>query len=81
MKMSRGLQTITLSYFSSSMSVASLCLLFASFCGLFHHYIVELLHLNPYGIKHIAMFMVLCKGFVGIKPHFELYQHLFMVYL
>lgn len=51
------------------------------FCGLLHHYNIELLHLNPYGIKHIAMFMVLCKGFVGIKPHFELCRHLFMVYL
>jgi hypothetical protein len=41
------------------------------FQGLFHHYLIELQHLNPYGIQHIMAFIMLCEGYLGIEPHFE----------
>jgi hypothetical protein len=34
--------------------------------GLLHHYSIELQHLNPNGIQHIAAFIVLCEGYLGI---------------
>ena len=42
------------------------------FRGLLHHYQIELQHLNPNGIQHIAAFIMMCKGYLGIKAHFEL---------
>jgi hypothetical protein len=29
------------------------------------------------GILHIAMFIMLCKDFLGIKPHFDLWKYFF----
>ena len=40
--------------------------------GLLHYYKIELQHLNPNGIQHIMAFVVLCEGFLGISPHFNL---------
>jgi hypothetical protein len=40
--------------------------------GLLHYYKIELQHLNPYGIQHIEAFIVLCEGYLGIEPHFDL---------
>ena len=45
--------------------------------GLLHHYQIELQHLNPNGIQHIAAFIALCEGYLGIKPHFELWRYFF----
>lgn len=42
------------------------------FRGLLYYYGLELQHLNPNGIQHIAAFVALCEGFLGIEPHFEL---------
>ena len=42
---------------------------------------MELKHLNPNGIQHIAAFVALCEGFLGISPHFDLWQYLFAVTL
>ena len=42
---------------------------------------MELQHLTPSGIQHIAVFVALCKGFLGISPHFDLWRHLFTVTL
>ena len=42
------------------------------FWGLLHYYKVELQHLTPNGVQHIAMFIALCEGFLGISPHFDL---------
>ena len=36
--------------------------------GLLHYYKVELQHLNPNGVQHIAMFVALCEGFLGLVP-------------
>jgi len=45
--------------------------------GLLHYYGVELQHLNPNGIQHISAFIVLCEGYLGIEPHFELWRYFF----
>ena len=49
--------------------------------GLLHHYQIELQHLNPNGIQHIAVFIVLCEGYLGIEPHFELWRYFFSISL
>jgi len=42
---------------------------------------VELQHLTPNRIQHIATFVALCEGFSGIDPHFDLWRYLFAVNL
>ena len=49
--------------------------------GLLHYYKIELQHLNPNGIQHMAAFIALCEGFLGISPHFNLWRHFFAVNL
>ena len=49
--------------------------------GLLDYYKVELQHLTPNGVQHIAAFVALCKGFQGISPHFDLWWYLFTVNL
>ena len=51
------------------------------FRGLLHHYGLELQHLNPNGIQHIAAFVALCEGFLGIEPNFSLWKYFFTVSL
>lgn len=47
------------------------------FCGLRFYYRLELQHLNPNGIQHIAIFITLCEGFLGIDPNFDLWWYFF----
>ena len=49
--------------------------------GLLHYYKVELQHLNPNEIQHIAAFVAMCEGFLGISPHFDLWWYFFAVTL
>ena len=49
--------------------------------GLLDYYQVELQHLTPNRIQHMAAFVALCEGFLGIDPHFDLWRHLFAVNL
>ena len=49
--------------------------------GLLHYYKIELQHLNPNEIQHMAAFITLCEGFLGISPHFDLWWHFFVVTL
>jgi hypothetical protein len=49
--------------------------------GLLDYYNIELQHLNLNGIQHIAVFIVLCEGFLGIDPHFKLWRYFFAVSL
>ena len=49
--------------------------------GLLNYYNVELQHLTPNGIQHIAAFVALCEGFLGISPHFDLWWYFFAVTL
>ena len=43
--------------------------------GLLHYYKIEVQHLNPNGIQHMAAFIALCEGFLGISPHFNLWRY------
>ena len=51
------------------------------FQGLLHHYQIELQHLNPNGIQHIAAFIAMCQGYLRIEPHFELWRYFFSISL
>ena len=49
--------------------------------GLLHYYKIELRHLYPNGIQHMAAFVALCEGFLGISPHFDLWRYFFTIIL
>ena len=49
--------------------------------GLLHYYNIEMHHLNPNGVQHLAAFIALCEGFLGISPHFDLWRYLFTINL
>jgi len=49
--------------------------------ALLHYYKIEVQHLNANGIQHIAVFVTLCEGFLGISPHFDLWRYFFTVTL
>ena len=49
--------------------------------GLLDYYQVELQHLIPNGVQHMAAFIALCEGFLGIDPHFDLWWHFFTISL
>ena len=38
---------------------------------------IQLHHLTPNSILHIAIFVQLCEAFLGIYPHFDLFKSLF----
>jgi hypothetical protein len=42
-----------------------------------HYYGVELHNFNPNSIVQAAIFAVVCEGFLGIDPHWDLWNHLF----
>ncbi|RLN28129.1 hypothetical protein C2845_PM05G20460 [Panicum miliaceum] len=42
--------------------------------GLLNEWEVELQHLNPNRVLHIAGFVTLCEGFLGIDPHANLFR-------
>ena len=42
---------------------------------------MELQHLNSNGVQHIVAFVAMCEGFLGISPHFGLWQYLFAINL
>ena len=37
---------------------------------------IQLHHLTPDSILHIAIFVQLCEAFLGIHPHFDLFRSL-----
>ena len=45
--------------------------------GLLFFWGVQLHHLTPDSILHIAIFVQLCEAFLGIHPHFDLFKSLF----
>jgi hypothetical protein len=49
------------------------------FRGLLYFYGLELHHLNPNSICHIAIFIHFCEAFLGIEPHWNLFRFLFRV--
>jgi hypothetical protein len=44
-------------------------------------YGLELHHLSPSGILHIAAFVTLCEANMGIEPHFDLWKYFFRNWL
>ena len=38
---------------------------------------VQVHHLTPNSILHISIFVHLCEAFLGIEPHFDLFQYFF----
>jgi hypothetical protein len=50
-------------------------------CMLLQFYDLELHHFTPSGILHIAAFMALCEGYMGIEPHFDLFNYFFHIRL
>jgi hypothetical protein len=49
------------------------------FRGLLYFYGLELHHLNPNSIFHIAIFIHFYEAFLGIEPHWDLFRYLFWV--
>jgi hypothetical protein len=49
------------------------------FKGLLEYYGIEYLNLNPNGILHTSVFVHFCEIFVGIIPHWVLFQKFFRV--
>src|SRR6266540_3364380 len=49
------------------------------FRGLLHFYGIELVHLNPNLILHIATFIHLCEVFLSVRPHFNLFRYFFII--
>jgi hypothetical protein len=47
------------------------------FKGMLRYYGIE--YLNPNGIFHTSIFVHFCKAFIGIKPHWILFQKFFRV--
>jgi len=45
--------------------------------ALLHHYGVELQHLSPNTISNMVIFAMVCEGYLGVMPHWELWLHLF----
>jgi hypothetical protein len=49
------------------------------FKGLLEYYGIEYLNLNPNSIFHTFVFVHFCEAFLGIKPHWVLFQKFFRV--
>ena len=45
------------------------------FHGLLHWFGIELIHLNPNWIIHIAIFIHLGEAFLGIHPYFNIFRY------
>ena len=47
------------------------------FRGLLHYWGVPVHHLTPNSFLHISIFVHLCEAFLGVEPHFDLFQYFF----
>ena len=45
--------------------------------GLLNEWGLELQHLNPTGVLHIAGFVTVCEAFLGMEPHEDLFWQIF----
>jgi hypothetical protein len=48
-------------------------------CSLLQHYRMKLHNMTPSGILHIAAFVTLCEAYMGVDPHFDLWNYFFSV--
>jgi len=49
------------------------------FYALLQFWEIQLHHLTPQSILHLSIFTHFCKAFLGILPHFNLFQHFFIL--
>jgi hypothetical protein len=49
------------------------------FCGLLHHYQIELIHLNTNSILQVTIFMDMCEPFIIVPPSFSLFNSYFFL--
>jgi hypothetical protein len=49
--------------------------------SLLQFYDSELHHLTPSGILHMVAFVTLCEDYMGIEPHFNLWNYFFCAWL
>lgn len=49
------------------------------FWGILEFYGINIYHLNPNSIVHIAIFVHLYEAFLGIRPHFALFRRIFFL--
>lgn len=47
--------------------------------GLLYTFSLEMHHLNPNSIAHLAIFVHLCEAFLRIEPHWDLFRYLYYV--
>jgi hypothetical protein len=47
--------------------------------SLLQHYDLELHNLTPLRTLHIAAFVTFCEAYMGIDPHFDLWNYFFCV--
>ena len=45
--------------------------------GLLNEWDLELQHLNPTGVLHIAGFVTMCEAFLGMESHVDLFRWIF----
>ena len=45
--------------------------------GLLNEWGLELQHLNPTGVLHIAGFITVCEAFLGMEPHMDFFWRIF----
>ena len=45
--------------------------------GLLNEWGLELQHLNPTGVLHIADFVTVCEAFLRMEPHADFFRRLF----
>jgi hypothetical protein len=45
------------------------------------YYGLELHHLTPLGIQHMVAFVTLCKAYIRIEPHLNLWSYFFQAQL
>jgi hypothetical protein len=48
-------------------------------CSLLQHYCLDMHNLTLSGILHITTFVTLCEDYMGIDPHFDLWNYFFHV--
>ena len=49
------------------------------FYRLLHFWGIQLHHLTPQSILHLSIFTHFCEAFLGLLPHFHLFQHFFIL--
>jgi hypothetical protein len=69
----RGYMVACTAFYERGFSVPSHWFL----CSLLQFYDLELHHLTPSRVLHIAAFVTLCEAHIRIEPHFTLWDHFF----